>query len=264
MIGGFVGFGKDRGADWAENMLSTVATNTLRHLFTRSELVDVQVRCNPPSKLLQGSIDSFKMNGRGLVIRKQFRTEEMSFETDAVSIDAGSVMQGNLSLKQPTQAIAAVKLTEKDINEAFGADLVKKRLENLTLPTLTELSDGQPVSFTDVQIELLPNNGLKMFAKADLGDNGKVPVSLSCTLGVERRRRIKFQNAKFEPEVVPEELRDLSEQLTNVLIEILNDMVDLDRFNLDGVNMRINRLETQGKMLVFTGYAQIERVPKTG
>jgi hypothetical protein len=67
------------------------------------------VRCYPSSKLLQGSIDSFKMSGRGLVIRKDFAVEEMSFETDAVAIDFGSVLSGKLSLKQPTQAIALLR-----------------------------------------------------------------------------------------------------------------------------------------------------------
>jgi hypothetical protein len=41
-------------------------------------------------------------------------------------------------------------------------------------------------------------------------------------------------------------------------------MVDLDRFDLDGVTMRINRLETQGKTLVFSGYAQIDHFPGNG
>jgi hypothetical protein len=40
-------------------------------------------------------------------------------------------------------------------------------------------------------------------------------------------------------------------------------MVDLERFNLDGVLLRVNRLETQGKQLVFSGYAQIDHFPGT-
>ena len=48
----------------------------------------------------------------------------------------------------------------------------------------------------------------------------------------------------------------------DVLVEIFNNMVDLDRFNLDGITMRINRLETEGKILDFSGYAQIERIPR--
>jgi hypothetical protein len=84
---------------------------------------------------------------------------------------------------------------------------------------------------------------------------------MSSTLAVERRRRVLFQDAQFEPDAVPESFREISQTLTTALAEILNNMVDLDRFNLDGVTMRINRLETQGTRLIFSGYAQIERVP---
>ncbi|WP_364306075.1 DUF2993 domain-containing protein [Moorena sp. SIO4A5] len=260
MLGGFTGT-NNSGTDWGEQLLNTVASKTIRHLFTTSESVDVSVRCFPSSKLLQGSIDSFKMSGRGLVIRREFRTEEMSFETDAVSLDFSSVLQGKISLKQPTQAIAQVILTEADINQSFKAQLVRKRLENLSTPGLTALSGGAPVSFTEVQVQLQPNNGLRLFAKADLPNYGIVPISMTSTIGVERRRRILFKDSQFQPNEIPESLQEISRTLTVALDEILNNMVDLDRFNLDGVTMRINRLETQGKKLVFSGYAQIDHIP---
>jgi hypothetical protein len=242
-------------------MLNTVASKTIRHLFTQSESVEVSVRCFPSSKLLQGSIDNFKMSGRGLVIRREFRAEEVSFETDAVSLDFASLLKGQIQLKQPTQAIAQVVLKEDDINQSFKAELVRKRLENLTNPSLTDLSGGDPVSFTDVQVQLQSNNRVRLFAKANLPNLGLVPVSLSCTLAVERRRRILFEDPQFEADVVSEDLRDISKILTDALADILNNMVDLDRFNLDGVTLRVNRLETQGKKLVFSGYAQIDHVP---
>lgn len=264
MFGGFIGSNNQQGTDWGENLLNTVAGNTIRHLFTKSESVEVEVRCQPSSKLLQGSIDSFKMNGRGLVIRRDFRTEEMSFETNSVSLDFSSVLKGKISLKQPTQAIALVKLSEADINEAFKAQLVKKRLENLSLEKLTNLSGGNPVSFSDVSLELHPNNQVKLLAKADLGAEKVIPISLTCTLAVAKRRKVQFNNIKFEESDIPQELRDTSAALTEILGEILNEMVDLDRFNLDGVIMRLNRLETQGKYLLFAGYAQIENFPSNG
>jgi LmeA-like phospholipid-binding len=263
MFGGFVGFGNNKGGDWGENLINTVASNTIRHLFTRSDAVEVSVKCNPSSKLLQGTIDSFKMNGRGLVIRQQFRTEEMSFETDAVAIDFGSAVKGKIALKQPTQAIAQVKLSQDDINKSFEADLVRKRLENLTLDALTNISGGEPISFTDVEVQLLPNNEVKLSAKASWGDT-IVPVSLRCILGIGKRRRVKFENLQFEQDNIPVEIQDISQDLTLALGEILNEMVDLDKFNLDGVKLRLNRLQTQGQMLLFSGYAQIERVPQAG
>ena len=261
MFGGFVGFNQNDGGDWGENLLNKVASQTIRHLFTRSESVEVAVRCQPSSKLLQGTIDSFKMSGRGLVIRREFRTEEMSFETDAVSLDFSSVIQGKISLKQPTQAIAQVKLSENDINKSFQAELVRKRLENLSLPALEDISGGEPVSFTDIELQLLPENQIKLFAKA-IWSNNSVPVSLRCTLAVERRKRILFENVQFEANDISEDSQEISRKLTQTLGKILNEMVDLDRFNLDGVKLRLNRLETQGKNLLFSGYAQIERVPQ--
>ena len=261
MFGGLTSFNNPTGSDWGERMLNTVASKTIRHLFSKSESVEVFVRCHPSSKLLQGSIDSFKMSGRGLVIRKDFAVEEMSFETDAVSIDFSSVLSGKISLKQPTQAVAQVTLSEAGINDAFKAELVTKRLQNVSLPALTDLSGGEPVSFSEVQLELLPNNQVRILAKADLSSGDLVPISLTATLAVERRRRITFCDPQFEADTVPESQRAISQTLSDAFAEILNNMVDLDRFDLDGVTMRINRLETQGKQLLFSGYAQIERIP---
>ena len=249
------------GSDWGERLLNTVASKTIRYLFTQSELVEVFVRCHPSNKLLQGSIDSFKMTGRGLVIRDEFRAEELSFETDAVSIDFSSVLSGKLVLRQPTQAVAQVTLSEAGINHAFQAELVKKRLVNLSLPALSDLSGAQLVSFEAVQLQLLPNNRVQIWAKADLSNGELVPISLSATIAIERRRRLVFCDPKFEADTVPESQRDISQSLSITLAQILDDMVDLERFDLDGITMRLNRLETQGKQLIFSGYAQIDRIP---
>ncbi len=138
---------------------------------------------------------------------------------------------------------------------------MKKRLQNLSLPALTDLSSGKPVSFSEVQLQLLPNNQVRILAQADLSTSDLVPISLTATLAVERRRRISFCDPQFEADTVPESQREISQTLTSAFAQILNNMVDLDRFDLDGVTMRINRLETQGKQLLFSGYAQIERIP---
>ena len=82
-------------------------------------------------------------------------------------------------------------------------------------------------------------------------------------MAVGKRRRVKFDEVQFAQDDIPPELRDISQDLTLALGEILNDMVDLDKFNLDGVKLRLNRLQTEGQMLLFSGYAQIERVPQT-
>jgi hypothetical protein len=264
MISAFGNLKMPPNTDWGEQMLNAVLGQSLRHLFTSSESIDVSVRCFPSSKILQGSIDSFKMHGKGLVIRKDFQVEEMSFETDAVAIDFRSVLGGSVRLQNPTQAVAQVTLNEVGINHAFGAALVKQHMVNLTLPELTNLSGGEPVSFRDVRLQLLPENRVRIFALTDLPNCKDLPISLSAILEIERRRRICFQSPRFEPDAVPEELQSLSRTVTNAFAEVLNNMVDLDRFNLDGVTLRLNRLETQGQKLLFSGYAQVEHFPGSG
>lgn len=264
MLSGLAGLTDPKGSDWGERMLNTVASQTIRHLFTQSESVEVLVRCYPSSKLLQGSIDSFKMSGQGLVIRRDFAIEEMCFETDAVSIDFSSVLSGKLKLKQPTQAVAQVVLLESGINHAFKAELVKKRLINLSEPALMEISNGEPVSFPEIKIQLLPENRLHLIAKADINNGELVPLSMTISISIEKRRRVSFKDARFQLDEVPYQQREISQRLGAALVTILDGMVDLDRFDLDGVKMRLNRLETQGEKLIFSGYAEIDHIPQSG
>ena len=248
-------------SDLGQRMLNTVASQSIRHLFTSSELIDVDIQCNPPSKLLQGTIDSFKMKGRELLIRHAFAVKEMSFETDAVSVDTAALLSGKLQIKQPTQAVAQVILTEEAINKAFEADLVKQHLQGVDAEALTNLSGGEPVSFRNVQVELGRDNQISISALTDLPNRHDVPIEVLATLSVEKRRRIVFKDAKFNESKVVQDIQGLSEVLSNGFITVLNGMVDLDRFDLDGVMLRINRLETQGKTLVFSGYAQVDHFP---
>jgi hypothetical protein len=115
-----------------------------------------------------------------------------------------------------------------------------------------------------VQLELLSQNLVRIFAKADLNNGELIPLSMTVTIAIERRRRVSFQNPQVELEEIPEQQKEISKTLSLALAEILDNMVDLDRFDLDGVKMRLNRLETEGKNLIFSGYAEVERIPSTG
>nr|WP_008318946.1 DUF2993 domain-containing protein [Leptolyngbya sp. PCC 6406] len=261
MLGRLPGLSGSRQGDVGERMLNAVATQSLRQLFSQAGGLEVEIRCSPPSKLLQGTIDSFKMHGHDLVIRREFYTAEMTFETDTVAIDMGALLAGKIRLKQPTQAIAHVVLTEEAINRAFEAELVKPRLSNLENPELTALSGGEPVTFRDVNVTLLPQQRVVVAAVTDLPNRDNVPLCLQATLEVQKRRRLTFTNAEADVASMPESVRPLSKLLSNALLEVLNGMVDLDRFDLDGITLRLNRLETQGQNLVFSGYAQVEHFP---
>ena len=260
MLGGLLG-SKSSSSDFGENMLNSVARQAIAQLFTDSESVDVSIRCSPSSKILQGVVDSFQMKGRGLIIKKMFEAAEMEFETDAVSIDVGGLMAGKIRLKQATHAIATVTMTESGINKAFTADLVEKHLQNVSTEEVTNLSGGEPVSFRDVTVELMPEQRVRINAKTDLPNRSDIPIQLRATVDVERRRRVVFKDSEFVPDNIDEDVQWLSEALMPAFVGVLNKMVDLERFDLDGVSLRVNRLDVEGKNLLFNGYAEIEHFP---
>jgi hypothetical protein len=259
----FSGFASAEGSmqtDFGEQMLNTVASQSIRRMFSQSDAVDVSIRCFPSSKLLQGNVDSIKMQGRGLVIKRQFQVEEMSFETDAIAIDFGSVLRGKIQLKQPTQAIAQIILSEDGINKAFNAELVTKLLDDVWLSEGTGIDE--PVSFDNIAMKLLPNNQVEIRAKVNAPSREEpILIAVKTGLSVERRRRLLFTEPAFLADQIPDADQALSKQITTEFVELLNTMVDMDRFDLDGVEMRINRVETQQQQLLFSGYAQINRFP---
>ena len=256
--------------DWAEQVLNAAAGQAIRQLFTKSESVDVKIGFQRSTQILAGNIDSLSMKGRGLVIRKDFPIEELWFETDAVSLDFSAVPQGKIRLKQPTRAVAKVTLSEAGVNQALKAALVQKRLNNVALPDglpdglPNGLPDGDRLSFTDLEIQLLGSDRVRIFAKARSGNGAIVPICAISNLKVQRRRQLVFEEVSCEKAVVPEELQHISEVLSYNLVRALNSIVDVDRFNLDGVQLWLNRVEIQNKQLIFGGYAEIQRFPRSG
>lgn len=270
MVGSFPSF-PGVGTDFGEQFINTVASQSIRRLFSSSAAVDIAIRCSPSSKLLQGNIDSVKMTGRDLVIRNQFEVSEMTFETDTIALDFSSVLKGKIQLKQPTQAIAQVTLSESGINRAFQADLVKKRLFQVQGNGDHQAVTTGSLTFSDIQLNLFNGNRLEIRAMANSDVNAEtrtaatsIPIALSTSVSLERRRKLVFENIQPLTDTIPAEHQAASQELTQIFAEILNNMVDLERFDLDGIDLRMNRVEVQGQSLVLSGYAQINHFPGMG
>ena len=55
MLGGFTEFQSNAAGDFGERMINSVVTQSLRHLFSRSDSVAVAVRCSPPPQAAAGN-----------------------------------------------------------------------------------------------------------------------------------------------------------------------------------------------------------------
>ncbi len=247
MLGRLIDLGNSAGAEWGDRVVNAVVSGAIARLFTTCESVTAEVGYQNPGQLLQGSIDSLTVNGTGLVIRREFPVTDLWFETDRVALDFSQVQQGKISLQEPTRAIAKVTLTEANINRALKATLVQPRLSD----------------FPEIEVQLLPDQKMRIFAKAKLGEE-YIPICLSAKVGNERRRRLVLENPQLELETIAPEWQNSAAKVSLTLIEALNQLVDVTRFNLDGVNLWLNRVEIEDKKLRFSGYAEITHFPRRG
>ncbi len=236
-------------ADAGEQMINSVVATAIRALLSKVEDLKVSIYCQPTSKLLQGAIDNFSLEGRGMVIKNQFRVESLRVDTDAIAIDLGAILGGKVRLVRSTDAIASVVLREEDINTSFEAPLVVTKMCGMPLD-----GSDETVAFRNTRVQLLDNNCIAFQTDVLFETSGREDkVHLQARIAVEDQRRIVLVDPEYDPD---------SETLGPLFVAQFNRIMDLDKFNLDGAVLRVHRLRVRNQQLVFEGRARVNHFPR--
>lgn len=232
-----------------DRLVSKVVGTAIAALFKRSEKIEANVRAEPVAKLLQGSVDGFDFIGNGMLMYNGLRIAVMELYVQAVSIDFSAIFTGQVKLRQPTQASMRVVLTEEDLTDSFNTPFVVEKLQRLQY-------QGEPLKFTKTLMTITPEKALRIQSEILLG-NSQEPVQVDFTTQVEvqDRQKIRFVDVQYSGN---QEAINLSQALVNHV----NDLLDLDKFALDGTQLRVDRLRIQNNSLIFYGSAQINQFPK--
>lgn len=240
-------------ADAGEQLVSSAVSTAIRALLSRVEDLQVSVHCQPVSKLLQGALDGFSLRGRGLVIKNSFRAEILRVDTDAIAIDLGAILGGRVRLLRPTVAVTSVVLREEDINAAFEAPLVVSKMRGIAVE-----GGGQTLAFEKTRIQLGEDNRVHFETDILLEQSGeRLHTGLQARLTVEEQRRIVLADVLFEDD------DPRSREWAALFVAHFNRLMDIDKFNLDGATLRIQRLYTRNRQLTFEGRANINHFPGT-
>lgn len=229
-------------------LVSKVARTAIAALFKRSEKVEANVRAEPVTKLLQGSVDGFDFIGKGMLMYNGLRIENMELYLQAVAIDFGAIFSGQVKLRRPTSASMRVVLSEDDLTTSFNTPFVVEKLQRLQY-------QGQPLHFQNTDVTLNPDKTLHLQSKVKVGDSDS-PLNLNFTasVDVQDRHKIQFVDVTYEGD-------EESVALGKALIEHVNNLLDLDKFALEGTQLRVDRVRLQRKNLVFYGSANINQFP---
>ncbi|MEM6835604.1 MAG: DUF2993 domain-containing protein [Cyanobacteria bacterium P01_C01_bin.120] len=232
-----------------DRVVSRAVTAAISALFKQTERLEAIVRAEPVAKLLQGSVDGFDFLGGGLVMYSGLRVESMEFYVQSVGIDFGAIFRGQIKLKQPTQANMRIVLTEKDLNDSFKTPFLIKKMQQLTF-------HDEPLSFENTELRILADQRIELSSQVWVGKATEpVPVSFTTRVEVQNRRKIQFVEVEHSKSAA-------NLELSQALVDHLNNLLDFDKFALDGMQLRVDQFRLRNQQLTLYGIANITDFPR--
>ena len=142
-----------------------------------------------------------------------------------------------------------IVLTEEDLTTSFNTSFIVEKLQKLEY-------QGKSLNFQNTQISLNPDKTLRLQTQVRLGNASDcLNIDLTASLEAEERRKLQFVNVNYNGD-------EASVSLAKVLLTHVNNLLDLDNFALDGMQLRVDRIRLRDNQIVFYGTAQIDRFPQ--
>jgi hypothetical protein len=184
-------------------------------------------------------------------MQQELRMEEIQLQTNGMAINPLSAMFGKIELTRPTEATAEIVLTDTDITRAFNSDYIQQKMQGLKIPV-----DGQPVTIDIQKVDFdLPGNG-KIFLNAEIlvRETGELKqVSFTAVPKVSSdRQQVLLEDIKFP------ESQGCSQDLISPLLEQMRVLLNLQNFELQGMNISLDKIQAEAGKLTMVGRALIE------
>lgn len=241
--------------DLGEQAINKAAEIGIKSQLDEVEDVEVEIKTDP-LKAMSGNVDQVSVKGEGMVMQQDLRIEQMELETGSVSINPLSIAFGKVELTQPTDAETIVTLLESDINRAFSSDFVGAKMQNLDVHVNGELAtvDTRSLKFG------LPGEG-KVALSTDVilqNSNEKKQVSFTAIPKIgEAGQKVVLGDVQYA------DGQELSPELTDALLQQASELLDLRNFELEGMSLRLKKLDVQTGKLVLQSEAHIEQFPSS-
>jgi hypothetical protein len=237
--------------------LTEEALNRLMELgissrFDQVDELEADVHSDP-MKLLQGELESANVTGKGLVIKQDLRTANLSVKSDGIAIDPIKAAVGDLELTRPTHATIAVTLTEEDIERALNSDYIAEKLQKLKF-----IANGQLTRLRPKQVTVrLPGKGkVELAAEVILTETGDTEYIAFSSLP-----KLFSDGHHIQFDQVEVDTRNASQALTESLVKTLNQLLDLRNFTLSGMELQLQKMDIQAQEMQVVTAARLKEFP---
>jgi hypothetical protein len=238
--------------DLTEEALNRMMELGISSRFDEVDELEADVTSDPV-KLLQGELDAANVKGKGLVIKQDLRTADLSVKSDGFAIDPMKAALGDIELTRPTNATIAVTLTEGDIERALNSDYIAEKLQKLKFSFDGRLTRLQPQR---VSVRLPGAGKVDLAADViltDTGETDRIAFSSMPKLFSDGHH-IQFKQVEVDSE-------SASQALTESLVKTLNQLLDLRNFTLSGMELQLQDMDIQTGQMQVTTAARLEKFP---
>lgn len=244
----------NREPDLGEKALDKAAEVALTSQLDEVKQVDVDIRTNP-AKVMQGKVDSIAITGEGMVMKQELRVEAAEIHADEVAINPLKVVFGEIELTQPTNAKSQILLTEADLNRALASDYLRSKMKGLRIE---DQENPVTVDIQRITLHLLDDGKVSLDIDISINEtNEKIHfMAIAKPLLKENGQRIDF-------EILSAEGEGLSLEFVTALFKQVVDLLDLRKFELDGVSLRLKDLDVCEGRLLLRADTTIEKLPNS-
>jgi hypothetical protein len=236
-----------------QQALNKAAEIGLSSQLDEVEKLEVDVQTDP-FKLVQGQVDKVTVEGEGLVMQKDLRMDELEMQMNNIAINPLSAAFGKIELTKPTDASVRAVLIQEDINRAFNSEFVGTMLKDQKLHV-----NGQLMTVDTQQVDFkLPGDGkVALSANVLLRETGETKlVSFTAMPNASADgQSISLKQVQYA------DSEEISPELTEALLNKASEILNLRNFDLEGMKLRIQKLNVEAGKITLFADAYVEKIP---
>lgn len=224
-----------------EQALNKIAEFALASQFVQSETLAVNV-VTDPTLLAQGKLAALSIRGTDLVLRSGLQIAQMDLRMGEITVNPLRALTGSIELVEPIQGEGKIVLNGKNFTRALLTHEFRdalKALPNLEIDRL----EGQFVTPQQVAITL--------HYWTPLG--GKAQTVLQAEVSAQATIELVNPNYSQGPEP--------STQLTQMLLNQVSGILNLQRFELNGMTLAVQSITITNQCAEIKTTAQMTAFP---
>lgn len=231
------------------------AEKTVSERIDTAEEIDIDIETDV-LKIVQGQAEKVSLSGKGIVIQKNIRVQEIQLQTDNITINPFRAILGQIELNQPVKTVARIVLTKTDINLACTSDLIRSLVEKITLNV-----DGEIICFAPQNITIF------------LPGDGKIGLNATGLLKSEKNTRLLGVTVTCRPRnnshpillesVTCTEGEGISVELILAFMQKIKELANLPFLKWEDIAFRIIDMEVESEKIILMVEANVQQISES-